>query len=127
MPIINPSIYRMILDVQDSVSPYEIHVKEGDTNTRKIEVTLADGGLPFAVPQAANAVMYANDGTETTTCETVIQSDGRLVVALPSTLTESAGEYNCEFTLDSTAGATGYTITTPSFKIIVEPTVVTAS
>jgi hypothetical protein len=33
MPKLNPSIFRMLLDVQDSVSKYEMHVKEGDTAT----------------------------------------------------------------------------------------------
>lgn len=123
MPKLNPSIFRMLLDVQDSVSKYEMHVKEGDTRTRVIEATLADGGCPFEIPTGANAVMYANNGTETTNYAVTIQTDGRLTLNIPAEMMASAGEYNCEFTLDATYSTDGYMLTTPSFKIIVDETV----
>lgn len=129
MAKLNSSVYRILLDVQDSVSPYEIHVKVGDTNSRTIQATFADGGVPLSFTDEATATfMSANSaGQEAYTGDATV-SKNTVSYQIPATMMAAVGEYSCEFWLDSVeGGAVPRHITSPSFKIIVEPTVVTAS
>lgn len=117
------SKFRMLLDMQESVSKYELNIKEGDQNTRGIKAVFSDGGEPYLLDSSVDhADFITTIGGDTYEAAATISDDGSVFVMIP-TFSMTAGIYECEFHIYRQAGAAINSITSPSFRIVVNPTV----
>lgn len=113
------STFRMILDLQETVSKYELRVKDMDMGTRKIEVTFADGGQPFDLSDdnfVVTLLAKLPSGTVTeTACEV---SENKASVVIPDDVYE-AGEVECEFRIEQVHLTHQVELHSSTFRIIV--------
>lgn len=115
------SVFRMLLDLHDNVSGYELNVKVGD-NYRIIYATISDGGEPYELDDNMTASMIIRTSSSTATATCII-GKGMISAQIPNTILANAGTYECEFQMSSGSGVDLKKVTTPSFRIVVNPTV----
>lgn len=109
----NRGIFRLVFDIQRKGSQHWIRVTQNDT-ARVIEAQLTDGGNTYVIEQDCTAVFRANNGTELAlACDIV---DGKIVFAIPTSVTGTVGTLDAEFAL---YGADEALITSPAFQITV--------
>lgn len=112
MKITNP----ITLDVARSNSYICLLAKQFDSNSRYLEITLADNGQPLTIPADASAVLRATraDGTGAVVSGTV--ANGKATVEIDDYILEVNGAV----TLSLEISKDGETLTTPSCNLTVQ-------
>lgn len=108
--------HRISLDIHSVKSQATLRVKQADTS-RKLHVTLCEGGLPYHIASDcyANFSAHKPDGTYIhNVCQIV---NNAIEYAFTEQTTAAVGAVECEITLYD---STGQRITSPHFTIIVE-------
>lgn len=114
------STYRFSLDIHEAHSNVCLHVKKGDTNSRKLLITLKENGLPCEISDECYAVFTATKpGGKVLYNDCVIEDDTIIYELTPQT-TASSGVMECEIQL---YGADDALLTSPGFLIVVDDTV----
>lgn len=112
MKITNP----ITLDVARSNSYICLLAKQFDSNSRYLEITLADNGQPLTIPADASVVLRATraDGTGAVVSGTV--ADGKAAVEIDDYILEVNGAV----TLSLEISKDGETLTTPSCNLTIQ-------
>ena len=113
----NYSNYRFTLDMQSNISQVSLPVRLFDTS-RKLYMSLTDGGIPYTIADGCRAVFYAEkaDGTSIVN-DCIIERSTQILYELTQQSTACAGVVNCEVRL---YGADGNLITSPRFTMVVD-------
>lgn len=117
----NYSNYRFTLDMQSNISQVSLPVRLLDTS-RKLYISLTDGGSPYTIADGCRAVFYARkaDG-KTIMNDCIIEKNTTIRYDLTQQTTTCAGIVDCEVRL---YGADGNLITSPRFILVVDERVV---
>ena len=110
------TIHRISLDIHSVKSQATLRVKQADTS-RKLRVTLCEGGLPYHIASDcyANFSAHKPDGTYIhNVCQIV---NNTIEYTFTEQTTAAMGEVDCEITLYDN---NGHRITSPHFTIIVD-------
>lgn len=115
------AIYRLTLDVQKDNEQAVVRCKQGDT-ARTIEVTLVDGGQPYAYGSNTYVVMTGKkaDGTVLFS-STEVRQDGTIVYEFSRQAAAVAGRILCEIRV---YGMDDRVIASARFRILVDGTIV---
>lgn len=110
------TIHRVSLDIHSVKSQATLRVKQSDTS-RKLHITLCEGGLPYQIAKdcyATFSALKADGNYIHNTC----QIDGNTIeYVFTEQTTAAVGNTDCEITLYDNKGQR---ITSPHFTIIVE-------
>lgn len=115
----NPSIFRISLDIHDEGSQVSLAVKKGDT-IRVIQATLTERGKPYAITAGCTAVFTAKKPDGSILYNACTVSGSGITYAMTPQTTAAAGRADCEFRLYDAADEL---ITSPRFNIIICDTV----
>lgn len=112
----NPSVFRIKLDLHGTTPGAVLRISEGDT-ARKLVCELCENGRPYRFAEDCYAVFEATkpDGS-TVAGDTVIADCSRIEYGIPSAAVNVSGEVSCCFKV---YGEDGLMLITPSFSIIV--------
>lgn len=119
----NPSVFRLTLDIHDSAAKTLVRVKKGE-NWRKLVVALQEDGKPYYIANDCTVLFAAKKPDGTIILNTVDSEDGRPSVVynnieyvLSEQATAAVGAVHCEFQL---VDEQNHLIVSPSFTLIVE-------
>lgn len=117
----NYSNYRFTLDMQSNISQVSLPVRLLDTS-RRLYISLTDGGSPYTIANGCRAVFYARkaDGHPIMN-DCIIEKNTLIRYDLTQQTTTCAGVVDCEVRL---YGADGNLITSPRFIMVVDERVV---
>lgn len=116
----NYSIYRISLDMQKTNSQAMLGVKQGDS-ARKILITLTDGGRPYQILEGCTARLRAKTSNGNILFNYCTIYNNVIEYTLTDETCKNVGIVDCEVTL---YGTDSQKITSASFSLIVERTVV---
>ena len=114
----NPSYYRISLDVHDATSQLSFPIKVGDTS-RRLLITLMDNGVPYQITEDCYAVFTAKRGGKQLLSNDCTISKNMIIYDISEQTSASAGRLDCEITL---FGSNSEQLTSPRFTIIVYAT-----
>lgn len=114
----NPSYYRISLDVHDATSQLSFPIKKGDTS-RRLLISLVDNGVPYDIADECYAIFVARkpDG-KLISNDCTIQKN-LIIYDITEQTSSMEGRLDCEITL---FGLQMGQITSPRFTIIVYAT-----
>ena len=115
----NPSIFRISLDIHDEGSQVSLAVKKGDT-IRVIQATLTERGRPYTITAGCTAVFTAKKPDGSILYNACTVSGSGITYAMTPQTTAAAGRADCEFRLYDAADEL---ITSPRFNIVICDTV----
>lgn len=117
----NYSNYRFTLDTQSNISQVSLPVRLLDTS-RRLYISLTDGGSPYIIEDGCRAVFYARkaDGKPIMN-DCIIEKNTQIRYDLTQQTTACAGVVDCEVRL---YGMDGKLITSPRFIMVVDERVV---
>lgn len=117
----NYSNYRFTLDTQSNISQVSLPVRLLDTS-RRLYISLTDGGSPYIIEDGCRAVFYARkaDGNPIMN-DCIIEKNTQIRYDLTQQTTACAGVVDCEVRL---YGTDGKLITSPRFIMVVDERVV---
>ena len=117
----NYSNYRFTLDMQSNISQVSLPVRLLDTS-RRLYISLTDGGSPYTIANGCRAVFYARkaDGKPIMN-DCIIEKNTLIRYDLTQQTTTCAGVVDCEVRL---YGTDGKLITSPRFIMVVDERVV---
>lgn len=117
----NYSNYRFTLDTQSNISQVSLPVRLLDTS-RRLYISLTDGGSPYIIEDGCRAVFYARkaDGNPIMN-DCIIEKNTQIRYDLSQQTTACAGVVDCEVRL---YGMDGKLITSPRFIMVVDERVV---
>ena len=114
------STYRFSLDIHDDHSNVCLYVKKGDTNSRKLYITLTEEGFPYEISEECYAVFTATKPDGKIVYNDCVIDDDTIIYELTPQTTASSGVMDCEIQL---YGADDSLLTSPRFIIVVDDTV----
>ena len=117
----NPSYYRISLDVHDATSQLSFSIKKGDTS-RRLLISLMDNGVPYVIEQDCYAVFSARKPDGKIVFNDCTIKDNMIIYDVTAQTTLVEGRLDCEITL---YGANEQQITSPRFTMIVYASVFT--
>ena len=114
MPMIKTNVS---LDVSGGGKAPIVHVKKGDTASRIIVFSLCSGSSPVTLdPSTDTATVNAALGGKSYIAACTV-SDGRAILALPSSFTSEAGRSECELCICSADADKREVLYTPTFYL----------
>ena len=114
------STYRFSLDIHDDHSNVCLYVKKGDTNSRKLYITLMENGNPYEISDDCYAVFTATKPDGTLVYNDCVIDDDTIIYELTPQTTAAPGVMDCEIQL---YGADDALLTSPRFIVVVDDTV----
>lgn len=112
--------HKIFLDMHSTISQASLHVKLGDTNW-KICAILTENGKTYNIPDGSTAIFTGKKADNTDLFNDCIIENNMVVYDFTEQTCTSVGQVDCEIRL---IDAEGKTITSPSFTIVVDNTVV---
>ena len=114
------STYRFSLDIHEDHSNVCLNVKKGDTNSRKLYITLMENGNPYEISEDCYAVFTATKPDGKLVSNDCVIEDDTIIYELPPQYTAVSGVMDCEVQL---YGADDALLTSPRFIIMVAGTI----
>ena len=119
----NPSYYRISLDVHDATSQLSFPIKKGDTR-RRLLISLMDDGVPYTITKGCYAVFSAKKIDGTIIFNDCTIKDNMIIYDISEQTSLVEGRLDCEITLFDSYSEQ---ITSPRFTIVVYATTYTES
>ena len=110
-------IYRKSLDLQKSGAQWSIDVKQNDVNSRKIVISLTDGGKAFILGGDMIATIYGKKTDGNVIYKNCTIENGMAIVDVEKQLITAAGTVECELRIYDSNAAGAQLLTTPRFNI----------
>ena len=110
-------IYRKSLDLQKSGAQWSIDVKLNDVNSRRIVISLTDGGKAFILGGDMIATIYGKKTDGNVIYKDCTIENGMVIVDVEKQLITAAGTVECELRIYDSNAAGAQLLTTPRFSI----------
>lgn len=110
-------IYRKSLDLQKSGAQWSIDVKQNDVNSRRIVISLTDGGKTFILGGDMIATIYGKKTDGNVIYKDCTIENGMAIVDVEKQLITAAGTVECELRIYDSNAAGAQLLTTPRFNI----------
>lgn len=110
-------IYRKSLDLQKSGAQWSIDVKQNDVNSRRIVISLTDGGKAFILGGDMIATIYGKKADGNVIYKDCTIENGMAIVDVEKQLITAAGTVECELRIYDSNAAGAQLLTTPRFNI----------
>lgn len=110
-------IYRKSLDLQKSGAQWSIDVKQIDVNSRRIVISLTDGGKAFILGGDMIATIYGKKTDGNVIYKDCTIENGMAIVDVEKQLITAAGTVECELRIYDSNAAGAQLLTTPRFNI----------
>ena len=110
-------IYRKSLDLQKSGAQWSIDIKQNDVNSRRIVISLTDGGKAFILGGDMIATIYGKKTDGNVIYKDCSIENGMAIVDVEKQLITAAGTVECELRIYDSNAAGAQLLTTPRFNI----------
>lgn len=110
-------VYRKSLNLQKSGAQWSIDVKQNDVNSRKIVISLTDGGKAFILGGDMIATIYGKKADGNVIYKDCAIENGMVIVDVEKQLITAAGTVECELRIYDSNAAGAQLLTTPRFNI----------
>lgn len=110
-------VYRKSLDLQKSGAQWSIDVKQNDVNSRRIVISLTDGGKAFILGGDMIATIYGRKTDGNVIYKDCSIENGMAIVDVEKQLITAAGTVECELRIYDSNAAGAQLLTTPRFNI----------
>lgn len=110
-------VYRKSLDLQKSGAQWSIDVKLNDVNSRRIVISLTDGGKAFILGGDMIATIYGKKTYGNVIYKDCTIENGMAIVDVEKQLITAAGTVECELRIYDSNAAGAQLLTTPRFNI----------
>lgn len=110
-------IYRKSLDLQKNGAQWSIDVKQNDVNSRRIVISLTDGGKAFILGGDMIATIYGRKTDGNVIYKDCSIENGMAIVDVEKQLITAAGTVECELRIYDSNAAGAQLLTTPRFNI----------
>lgn len=110
-------VYRKSLDLQKSGAQWSIDVKQNDVNSRKIVISLTDGGKAFILGGDMIATIYGKKTDGNVIYKDCAIENGMVIVDVEKQLITAAGTVECELRIYDSNAAGAQLLTTSRFNI----------
>lgn len=110
-------VYRKSLDLQKSGAQWSIDVKLNDVNSRRIVISLTDGGKAFILGGDMIATIYGKKTDGNVIYKDCTIENGMAIVDVEKQLITAAGTVECELRIYDSNAAGAQLLTTPRFNI----------
>lgn len=110
-------VYRKSLDLQKSGAQWRIDVKLNDVNSRRIVISLTDGGKAFILGGDMIATIYGKKTDGNVIYKDCTIENGMAIVDVEKQLITAAGTVECELRIYDSNAAGAQLLTTPRFNI----------
>lgn len=110
-------IYRKSLDLQKSGAQWSIDIKQNDVNSRRIVISLTDGGKAFILGGDMIATIYGRKTDGNVIYKDCSIENGMAIVDVEKQLITAAGTVECELRIYDSNAAGAQLLTTPRFNI----------
>lgn len=110
-------VYRKSLDLQKSGAQWSIDVKLNDVNSRRIVISLTDGGKAFILGGDMIATIYGKKTDGNVIYKDCTIENGMAIVDVEKQLITAAGTVECELRIYDSNAAGAQLLTTPRFSI----------
>lgn len=110
-------IYRKSLDLQKNGAQWSIDIKQNDVNSRRIVISLTDGGKAFILGGDMIATIYGKKTDGNVIYKDCSIENGMAIVDVEKQLITAAGTVECELRIYDSNAAGAQLLTTPRFHI----------
>lgn len=110
-------VYRKSLDLQKNGAQWSIDVKQNDVNSRRIVISLTDGGKAFILGGDMIATIYGKKTDGNVIYKDCAIENGMVIVDVEKQLITAAGTVECELRIYDSNAAGAQLLTTPRFNI----------
>lgn len=110
-------VYRKSLDLQKNGAQWSIDVKQNDVNSRRIVISLTDGGKAFILGGDMIAKIYGRKTDGNVIYKDCSIENGMAIVDVEKQLITAAGTVECELRIYDSNAAGAQLLTTPRFNI----------
>lgn len=110
-------VYRKSLDLQKNGAQWSIDVKQNDVNSRRIVISLTDGGKAFILGGDMIATIYGRKTDGNVIYKDCSIENGMAIVDVEKQLITAAGTVECELRIYDSNAAGAQLLTTPRFNI----------
>ncbi len=110
-------VYRKSLDLQKSGAQWSIDVKQNDVNSRRIVISLTDGGKAFILGGDMIATIYGKKTDGNVIYKDCAIENGMVIVDVEKQLITAEGTVECELRIYDSNAAGAQLLTTPRFNI----------
>lgn len=110
-------VYRKSLDLQKSGAQWSIDIKRNDVNSRRIVISLTDGGKAFILGGDMIATIYGKKTDGNVIYKDCTIENGMAIVDVEKQLITAAGSVECELRIYDSNAAGAQLLTTPRFNI----------
>ena len=110
-------VYRKSLDLQKNGAQWSIDVKLNDVNSRRIVISLTDGGKAFILGGDMIATIYGKKTDGNVIYKDCTIENGMAIVDVEKQLITAAGTVECELRIYDSNAAGAQLLTTPRFNI----------
>ena len=110
-------IYRKSLDLQKNGAQWSIDIKQNDVNSRRIVISLTDGGKAFILGGDMIATIYGKKTDGNVIYKDCSIENGMAIVDVEKQLITAAGTVECELRIYDSNAAGAQLLTTPRFNI----------
>ena len=117
----NPSYYRISLDIHDATSQLTFSIKKGDTS-RRLLISLMDNGVPYEITADCYATFSARKADKELVFNDCTIQNNMIIYDITEQTSSVEGRLDCEIVLN---GLYSGQITSPRFTMIVYASVYT--
>lgn len=110
-------VYRKSLDLQKSGAQWSIDIKQNDVNSRRIVISLTDGGKAFILGGDMIATIYGKKADGNVIYKDCTIENGMAIVDVEKQLITATGTVECELRIYDSNAAGAQLLTTPRFSI----------
>lgn len=110
-------IYRKSLDLQKNGAQWSIDIRQNDVNSRRIVISLTDGGKAFILGGDMIATIYGKKTDGNVIYKDCTIENGMAIVDVEKQLITVAGTVECELRIYDSNAAGAQLLTTPRFNI----------
>ncbi len=110
-------VYRKSLDLQKNGAQWSIDIKQNDVNSRRIVISLTDGGKAFILGGDMIATIYGKKTDGNVIYKDCSIENGMAIVDVEKQLITAAGTVECELRIYDSNAAGAQLLTTPRFNI----------
>lgn len=113
----NKQCYRKSLDLQKNGVQWSVDIKKNDVNSRKIVISLTDGGKTFNLDENMIVTVYAKKPDENIIYSNCKIESGLVIFSPQKQCISAEGTVNCELRIYSENSSGSQLLTSPRFNI----------